>query len=108
MALGRVLLEPSRTYCIWTVRTDIALGTSAARGLQVRCMGDAEDLDLLRGMYERALASFQAVSLTLNRNLLAGTHPSPEDLQRERDARAELARARSAYLDACMRALGSS
>jgi hypothetical protein len=71
-------------------------------------MGDAEDLDLLRGVYERALASFEAVSSTLNRNLLAGTHPSPEDLQRERDARADLERARGAYLDAWMRALGGS
>jgi hypothetical protein len=65
-------------------------------------MGDAEDLDLLRETYERALASYEAVCAALNRHLLAGTHPGPDEVQRERAARAALETARRAYLDAWM------
>jgi hypothetical protein len=71
-------------------------------------MGDAEDLNLLREAYERALASYEAVSSVLHRRLLAGTHPAREDAQREQDARAALEKARRAYLDAWMRPPSSS
>ena len=62
----------------------------------------AEESDLLRETYEQALAGYEAVSSALNRHLVAGTRPSAEDLQRERDARAALELARRSYLDAWM------
>jgi hypothetical protein len=61
-------------------------------------MGDAEELNLLRETYERELASYEAVCLSLNRRLLAGKPPTPEDMQRERAAKAALDTARRAYL----------
>ena len=63
-------------------------------------MGDAEDLNLLRKEYERALASYEAACSVLNRHLIAGTHPTTGELQREREARALLDAARRSYLDA--------
>ncbi len=63
-------------------------------------MRDAEELDLLRGKYERALGSYEAVVAMLNRHLAAGTGASAEDLRRERDARAVLETARREYLEA--------
>jgi hypothetical protein len=63
-------------------------------------MGDDEDLNVLRETYERALARYEAVSSALNRQLLAGTPPRPEDIQCERDAKAALDIARRAYLGA--------
>jgi hypothetical protein len=65
-------------------------------------MGDAEDLNLLRERYERAIAGYEAMCSTLNRQLLAGTRASPEDLQRERETKAALDAARRSYLDAWM------
>ena len=65
-------------------------------------MGDAEELNLLRARYEQALASYEGVCSALNRHLRSATRPSPEELQRERDARAALELARSAYLEVWM------
>ena len=62
-------------------------------------MGDAEELHLLRERYERALARYEAIALALNRHLATGTRPGEAELQRERDARADLERARSLFLD---------
>jgi hypothetical protein len=90
------VLYLARHHKIWIRRFG---GTVLARN---HGMGDAEDLDLLRETYERALASYEAVCAALNRHLLAGTRPSPGDIQRERDARATLEAARRAYLDAWM------
>ena len=63
-------------------------------------MGDAEDLSLLRQQYEQALARYEAVCSALNRQLAAGTAPSAEAEEREREARAVLDVARRSYLDA--------
>jgi hypothetical protein len=63
-------------------------------------MGDAEELNLLREAYEHALGSYEAIALALNRHLAAGTRPSAAELQRERDARAQLEQARRLFLDA--------
>ena len=63
-------------------------------------MGDAEELDLLRARYERAMAGYEAVCSTLNRQLVAGARASHEDLQREREAKVALDAARRSYLDA--------
>jgi len=67
-------------------------------------MGDAEDLILLRETYQRALASYEGISAVLNRHFLHRSRASPEELQLEREARAVLAAARHAYLDAWKRA----
>jgi hypothetical protein len=63
-------------------------------------MGDTEELDVLRVKYERALARYEAACADLNRHLRAGTHPSEEEMQRERDARSVLDLARREYLAA--------
>lgn len=63
-------------------------------------MGDAEELKLLRDGYEKALASYEAIASVLNRHFVGGRRPSEIELQRERDARAELDRARRLFLDA--------
>ena len=63
-------------------------------------MGVLEEPNVLRETYEQALACYEAVCSALNRQLVAGTRPSAEDLQRERDARAALELARRSYLDA--------
>jgi hypothetical protein len=65
-------------------------------------MGDAEELNLLRERYERALASYEAVCSVLNKRLAGGTQPSAKELEHERDARVALDAARRAYLDAWM------
>jgi hypothetical protein len=65
-------------------------------------MGDAEELNLLRETYERALVSYEAVCSTLNRQFAAGMRPSAEELEQERNARLELDAARRAYLEAWM------
>jgi hypothetical protein len=65
-------------------------------------MGNAEDLDLLRATYERALAHYEAVCSARNRHVVAGTRPTSDDLRREHEARAVLDEARRVYLDAWM------
>ena len=71
-------------------------------------MGDAEDVNLLREAYERALATYEGICSTLNCRLIAGTRPTAEDLQRERDAKAVLATARHAYLQGWISSLGGA
>jgi hypothetical protein len=71
-------------------------------------MGDAEDIDLLRERYERALASYETACSVLNRHLLDLTRASAEEMQREREAKAVLDDARLAYLDAWKRQRDSS
>jgi len=66
-------------------------------------MGDAEDLILLRDTYQRALASYEGICAVLNQHFLHRSRASPEELQREREARALLAEARHAYLEAWKR-----
>jgi hypothetical protein len=62
-------------------------------------MRNVEDLEWLKRAYGDALAAYQEVLATLDRQMHAGT-PSREDIQRELDAGARLDAARSAYRDA--------
>ena len=66
-------------------------------------MGDAEDINLLRERYERALVSYETACSVLNRHLLNLATASAEELQRAREAKAVLDDARRSYLDAWKR-----
>jgi multidrug resistance efflux pump len=63
-------------------------------------MPDVEELDRLRIAYEQALATYEGISSALNRHMLLRTQPSAAELQREREARAQLDQARRCYFDA--------
>lgn len=65
-------------------------------------MGDA-DLNLLRIAYEQALSGYDVACSALNRHVIARTRASPEELQRQKDARAVLDAARRKYLAAWTR-----
>jgi len=60
----------------------------------------AEQVDVLREAYERALVKYEGICAALNRHALAGTRPSDVELERERLARAELDTTRALYLEA--------
>ena len=63
-------------------------------------MYTAEDLEILRTAYHDALVKYEGIASSLSRHVLAGTHPSPEELRVEREARLALDIARQQFLDA--------
>jgi hypothetical protein len=61
-----------------------------------------DDLERLRRAYAEALQKYEEVAATLNRHILAQTEQNIEEMRREREARAQLDRARRLYLDALL------